>query len=163
MDGNDQQRYENGKFVTLVSILTWTGIASAQQLTRAEAVAQALLSNPTVKLSLEQVALLEGRITEAKADALPDITWNTFATRSRDPGLLNSPNFDEFPTEFRDALRQRTLDWSLRHRWVVSVVAIVAFLSAFPIPARAGGRLHARLQPRRRPDSHQGNAWSDAA
>ena len=60
--------------------------------------------NPQVKLSLEQVALLEGRITEAKADALPDITWNTLAMRSRDPGLLNSPNFDAFPTEFRDAL-----------------------------------------------------------
>ena len=34
--------------------------------------------------------------------------------RSRDPGLLNSPNFDEFPPEFRDALRaaarQRLLD-----------------------------------------------------
>ena len=62
-------------------------------------------SNPTVKLSLEQVALLEGRIIEAKADALPDITWNTLAMRSRDPGLLNSPNFDAFPPEFRDALR----------------------------------------------------------
>ena len=58
-----------------------------------------------MKLSLEQVALLEGRIVEAKADALPDITWNTLAMRSRDPGLLNSPNFDEFPPEFRDALR----------------------------------------------------------
>ena len=67
--------------------------------------AQALASNPTVKLSLEQVALLEGRIVEASADALPDITWNTLAMRSRDPGLLNSPNFDEFPPEFRDALR----------------------------------------------------------
>ena len=91
--------------LTLASILTFIGIASAQQLSRAEAVAQALSSNPTVKLSLEQVALLEGRITEARADALPDITWNTYATRSRDPGLLNSPNFDEFPAEFRDALR----------------------------------------------------------
>ena len=36
---------------------------------------------------------------------MPDITWNTIAVRSRDPGLLNSPNFDEFPGEFRDALR----------------------------------------------------------
>ncbi len=76
--------------------------------------AQALASNPTVKLSLEQVALLEGRIVEAKADALPDITWNTLAMRSRDPGLLNSPNFDAFPPEFRDALRplpgERLLD-----------------------------------------------------
>ena len=59
---------------------------------------------PTVKLSLEQVALLEGRITEARADALPDVSWSTRALRSRDPGLLNSPNFDQFPEEFRTAL-----------------------------------------------------------
>ena len=71
--------------------------AFAQQLSRSEAVAQALAANPEVKLSLEQVAYLEGRITEAKADALPDISWNTLAMRSRDPGLLNSPNFDSFP------------------------------------------------------------------
>ena len=89
----------------IATILAFTGIASAQPLSRADAVAQALAANPTVKLSFEQVAYLEGRITEARADALPDITWNTFAMRSRDPGLLNSPNFDEFPLEFRDALR----------------------------------------------------------
>jgi HAE1 family hydrophobic/amphiphilic exporter-1 len=81
------------------------GVASAQSLSRADAVAQALAANPTVKISLEQVALLEGRILEERAAALPDITWNTLAMRSRDPGLLNSPNFDEFPAEFRDALR----------------------------------------------------------
>ena len=34
---------------------------------------------------------------------------------------------------------ERTLDWSLRHRWVVSVVAVVAFVSAFPILAMLGG------------------------
>src|SRR5580765_941171 len=34
---------------------------------------------------------------------------------------------------------ERTLDWSLRHRWVVSAVAVVAFLSAFPILAILGG------------------------
>src|SRR5947207_15899940 len=77
---------------------------SAQQLSRAEAVAQALAANPQVKQSEQQVALLEGRIMEARADALPEITWNTTAMRSRDPGLLNSPNFDKFPPEFRSAL-----------------------------------------------------------
>jgi len=76
----------------------------AQTLSRADAVAQALAANPEVKLSLAQVAVLEGRIVEAKADALPEINWNTLAMRSRDPGLLNSPNFDAFPPEFRDAL-----------------------------------------------------------
>jgi HAE1 family hydrophobic/amphiphilic exporter-1 len=34
---------------------------------------------------------------------------------------------------------ERTLGWSLRHRWVVSVVALVAFVSAFPILAMLGG------------------------
>jgi outer membrane protein TolC len=87
-------------FVSLVFL----GSASAQPLTRAEAVAQALAANPQVRVSFEQVALLEGRIVEARADALPEITWNTFGMRSRDPGLLNSPNFDSFPQEFRDAL-----------------------------------------------------------
>ena len=89
----------------LAGIFSVSGIASAQPLSRADAVAQALAANPSVKLSLEQVALLEGRIVEEKAAALPDISWNTLAMRSRDPGLLNSPNFDEFPPEFRDALR----------------------------------------------------------
>jgi len=91
-------------FIFLIGSLLSAGTASAQALSRADAVAQALAVNPQVKLSLEQVSLLDGRITEAKADALPDITWNTLAMRSRDPGLLNSPNFDGFPPEFRDAL-----------------------------------------------------------
>jgi HAE1 family hydrophobic/amphiphilic exporter-1 len=88
----------------VVSSVQFAGIASAQALSRADAVAQALSANPQVKVSLEQVALLEGRIREARADALPEITWNTTALRSRDPGLLNSPNFDAFPPEFREAL-----------------------------------------------------------
>ena len=92
-------------FVTalLLTLLTpATGLA--QQLSRAQAVAQAVGVNPEVKLSLAAVAQMEGRITEARADALPDVTWTTRAIRSRDPGLLNSPNFDQFPIEFRSAL-----------------------------------------------------------
>src|SRR5262245_27508663 len=84
--------------------LIYVGVASAQRLSRAQAVAVALESNPQVKESIEQVNLLEGRITEARADALPDISWRTSAMRSRDPGLLNSPSFDRFPPEFRVAL-----------------------------------------------------------
>jgi outer membrane protein TolC len=88
----------------IVVLVVAGGTASAQQLSRAEAVARALTANPQVKLSLEQVAYLEGRITEARADALPELSWNTIGMRSRDPGLLNSPNFDQFPSEFRTAL-----------------------------------------------------------
>ena len=90
--------------ILVLALLLAPAPARAQQLSRAEAVAQALAANPQVKQSEEQVALLEGKITEARADALPDISWNTTAMRSRDPGLLNSPNFDNFPPEFRTAL-----------------------------------------------------------
>ena len=90
--------------IVLSIFLAAGSAASAQELSRAEAVAQALAANPQVKQSLEQAALLEGKITEARADALPDVAWNTTALRSRDPGLLNSPNFDSFPEEFRAAL-----------------------------------------------------------
>jgi HAE1 family hydrophobic/amphiphilic exporter-1 len=85
-------------------ILCCASTASAQALSRADAVAQALAANPTVKLSLEQVNLLEGRILEERAAALPDIDWNVQAMRFRDPSLLNSPGFDNFPPEFRSAL-----------------------------------------------------------
>jgi len=34
---------------------------------------------------------------------------------------------------------ERMLDWSLRHRWIVSAVAVVAFISAFPILGILGG------------------------
>ena len=90
--------------VLLIGIFAFAGTASAQALSRAEAVAQALAANPNVKLSLEQVALLEGRILEERAAALPDVKWITLGTRFRDPSLLNSPGFDDFPPEFRDAL-----------------------------------------------------------
>lgn len=90
--------------IILVSVLAVSDVAWAQRLSRAQAVALALSANPQVKQSLEQLALLAGRITEARADALPDVSWNTMAMRSRDPGLLNSPSFDRFPPEFRTAL-----------------------------------------------------------
>ena len=34
---------------------------------------------------------------------------------------------------------ERTLDWSLRHRWTVVAIALVAFISAFPILGILGG------------------------
>jgi HAE1 family hydrophobic/amphiphilic exporter-1 len=90
--------------ILLIALFSLTGTASAQALSRADAVAQALAANPNVKISLEQVALLEGRILEERAAALPDVKWITLGTRFRDPSLLNSPGFDDFPPEFREAL-----------------------------------------------------------
>jgi HAE1 family hydrophobic/amphiphilic exporter-1 len=94
----------NRALIFLFGILSFAGAASAQSLSRADAVAQALAVNPTVKIGLEQLALLEGRILEERSAALPDVKWNTQASRFRDPSLLNSPGFDNFPPEFRDAL-----------------------------------------------------------
>lgn len=94
--------------VLLVAVFP-LGVVTAQAqppspLSRAQAVAVALDVNPQVRQSLEQINLLEGRIIEARADALPDVSWTTRVARSRDPGLLNSPNFDSFPPEFRTLL-----------------------------------------------------------
>ena len=88
----------------LALLLAAAAPAAAQPLSRAEAVAQAVAVNPQVKLSLEQAAYIQGTITKAKAEALPDISWTTIGMRTRDPGLLNSPNFEQFPAEFRSAL-----------------------------------------------------------
>jgi len=78
---------------------------AAQALTRAEAVSAALNVNPDVVRAREDLNLLEGRITEVKADAMPDISFRASATRYRDPSFLNSPSFDGFPPELLESLK----------------------------------------------------------
>jgi HAE1 family hydrophobic/amphiphilic exporter-1 len=79
--------------------------ASAEPLSRAQAVARALEANPQVRKSVEDIALYEGRVQEAMADALPDVSLTANALRYRDPSLLNSSSFDAFPPELRQSLR----------------------------------------------------------
>jgi HAE1 family hydrophobic/amphiphilic exporter-1 len=79
--------------------------AAAEPLSRAQAVAAALNANPEVRKSLEEMSRLEGLITEARADALPELTLTGSFLRYRDPALLNSSSFDSFPAELRDSLR----------------------------------------------------------
>ncbi len=79
--------------------------ARAQGLSRAEAVARALEANPEVRKSLEDVSFLEGQVVEARADALPDLKVLAFASRYRDPALLNSSSFDQFPPELLESLK----------------------------------------------------------
>lgn len=78
--------------------------ASAEALTRAEAVARALAANPDMRKAQEDLAILRGRADEALADALPDVRLVGTGTRYRDPGLLNSSSFDAFPPELRESL-----------------------------------------------------------
>lgn len=85
----------------VVAAIALPASAGAEPLSRAEAVAAALRANPDVRRSLEDLKRLDGIITEAKADALPELTLTGTATRFRDPSLLNTPNFDAFPPELR--------------------------------------------------------------
>lgn len=74
------------------------------ELSRRAAVVRALEANPRVRKSHEAVREMDGRVTEARADALPDLSAAGAFTRYRDPSFLNSPSFDNLPPEFRDAL-----------------------------------------------------------
>jgi HAE1 family hydrophobic/amphiphilic exporter-1 len=78
---------------------------AAEPLSRREAVARALERNPTVMRSLADRDNLRGRATQARADALPEVSvYGTFL-RYQDPGFFNSPNIDEFPPEILQAFR----------------------------------------------------------
>jgi HAE1 family hydrophobic/amphiphilic exporter-1 len=77
----------------------------AEPLSRAGAVRIALEAHPDVKKAEESLLRLRGLVTEVRADALPEIKLLGQWTRFRDPSLLNSPSFDNFPPEFIDQLR----------------------------------------------------------
>ncbi len=88
----------------LIALLVPPAQAAEATLSRAEAVTRALAANPEVQKSLEDRRRLDGMITEAKADALPELKLLGSWTRYRDPSLLNSSSFDAFPPELRESL-----------------------------------------------------------
>lgn len=90
---------------SLLVLLPLAASAAAEPLSRAEAVARALERNPNVLRSLADRDSLRGRATEARADALPELSVYGSFQRYQDPGLFNSPNIDEFPPEFLQAFR----------------------------------------------------------
>jgi len=90
---------------SLLLLLPLAASAAAEPLSRAEAVARALERNPNVLRSLADRDSLRGRATEARADALPELSVYGSFQRYQDPGLFNSPNIDEFPPEFLQAFR----------------------------------------------------------
>ena len=77
----------------------------ADTLSRADAVARAVDVNPQVRKSEEDLVRYDGIITEARADALPEVTLHGSFNRYRDPSLLNSSSFDAFPPDLRDLLK----------------------------------------------------------
>lgn len=80
-------------------------VARAETLSRAEAVAVALRANPEVVKGREQIKFYEGRITEERAAALPELTANGTMFRYTDPSFLNSTGYDEFPPELQSSFR----------------------------------------------------------
>jgi len=91
--------------LTVLLVLAAVGTASAEPLSRAEAVARALERNPVVMRSLADRDSLRGRATQARADALPEVSVYGSFLRYQDPGFFNSPNIDEFPPEILQAFR----------------------------------------------------------
>src|SRR6266545_711245 len=89
----------------LSGVMAAPAVASAQALSRVDAVKAALDANPDVVRAREDLRVLEGRITEVKADALPSVTGRFNGNRYRDPSLLNSSSFDAFPPELHDLLK----------------------------------------------------------
>ena len=96
--------------LTSLSLAFGASGAGAEPLSRAEAVAQALKANPVIRRSTADYDALQGKAMEARADALPEVTVNGSYLRFRDPSILNSSNFDQFPPEFASFLAPQTQD-----------------------------------------------------
>jgi outer membrane protein TolC len=73
-------------------------------LTLADAVGLALKRNPEIMVAQYELDELKGKITEVRSGAFPQITFQGYGIRLRDPSILNSSSFDKVPQEFKDAL-----------------------------------------------------------
>lgn len=89
----------------LLMFVFFATAAYGETLSRAEAVAVALRANPEAVKGREQIRYYEGRITEERAAALPEVTANGTLFRYTDPSFLNSTGFDEFPAELQSSFR----------------------------------------------------------
>jgi outer membrane protein TolC len=78
-----------------------------EPLTLEKAVALALERNPEILVALSELDELEGKITEVRSGAFPQVMVQGYGLRMRDPSILNSSSFDDVPKEFKDALIPR--------------------------------------------------------
>lgn len=85
-------------------LLAWSGglapPAAAVEVDLAGAVELALAQNPGLKAVEERRREVEGGIREARADAYPQLAAVSSWSRSRNPSLLNSPDFGEILDQF---------------------------------------------------------------
>ena len=97
------------RLANLFYALMLAGVPAVSQeadhpLTLPEAVRMALERNPQVLVAGEQLVEVKGKVREVRSEAFPQITLEGMGMRLRDPGILNSPNFDKLPPEFLDLL-----------------------------------------------------------
>ncbi len=88
----------------LLPAAAWDG---SRPLTLQDAVNLALERNPEMLIAQEEMNELKGKITEVRSGAYPQVSFKGFGLRLRDPSILNSSSFDEFPPEFLDFLIPR--------------------------------------------------------
>jgi outer membrane protein TolC len=98
--------------VASLVLLTGPGEAPAEEILDLDVhrvVELALERNPTLKAVEERQNELEGGISEAKADAFPQIALRSSFSQNRNPSLLNSPDFEdflEFIPDFKPAIAE---------------------------------------------------------
>src|SRR5450759_2681000 len=90
--------------VSGLAILPLAAQVDKDALTLAEAVQIAVKHYPDVEKARAAADQLSGKIREVRAQALPEVNFTTFATRLRDPSLMNASGLDKFPVELRQAL-----------------------------------------------------------
>jgi outer membrane protein len=100
---------QRGFLILILGISLQFGFAEekTEPLTLEKAVTLALERNPEMLIALSDIDELEGKITEVRSGAFPQITYQGYGLRMRDPSILNSSSFDDVPKEFRDALVPR--------------------------------------------------------
>jgi outer membrane protein len=98
-----------GLLVLMLAVNLQSGLAEEkiEPLTLEKAVALALERNPEILVALSELDELEGKITEVRSGAFPQVTFQGYGLRMRDPSILNSSSFDNVPKEFKDALVPR--------------------------------------------------------
>ncbi len=96
------------RILLLMIAAAWPIAAAAQtelpRLTIEEAVRLALTRNPEIQIAQDAYEETRGIIKEVRSRALPQVTFQGYGLRLRDPSILNSSSFDKVPQEFKDAL-----------------------------------------------------------
>ncbi len=86
-------------------------------LTVRQAVETALAAHPSLAAHREQLREFEAQTREAFSGVFPTVKASVTGVRSRNPGLLNSPNFDDFsaglPLEFLLPVPVTTYDYGI--------------------------------------------------